>query len=173
MVRARTFLFVAVLCLPVFASAQSPQSGDAFLAARIGANLVGNTYRVRQSKAVPGAGVSGGLFLSGNWAAELEVWRRSSNPDCCAGTETLYSLSAQRLYARIGISPYLAGGITLLRSQRTGQGARGSTHFQVQVTAGVRVPIVPRLALDLDLRGNGGGSTMIVRPTIAAVYFFR
>jgi hypothetical protein len=173
LVRARLFLVVAVLCLPVVASAQGPQSGDAFLAARIGANLVGNTYRVRQSKAVPGVGMSGGVFLSGYWAAELEIWRRSSNPDCCAGTEMLFSLSAERLYARIGISPYLAGGITLLRSQSTGHGARGSTHFQVQVTAGVRVPVVPRLAVDLDLRGNGGGSTMIVRPTIAAVYFFR
>jgi len=28
------------------------------------------------------------------------------------------------------------------------------------------------MAIDFDLRGNGGGSTMIVRPTAAAVYFF-
>jgi hypothetical protein len=79
--------------------------------------------------------------------------------------ETLYSLSAQRLYARVGIQPYVAGGFTLLRSQ-------GAAHLQVQVTAGVRLPMASRLAVDLDLRGNGGGSTMIVRPTLAAVYFF-
>ena len=163
---------VALLMAPSAGRAQGHRFGDGFIAARVGANLVGNTYRVRGSKPVPGMGISGGIFLSPNWAAEFELWERSSNPDCCAGRELLYSLSAERLYARVGFQPYLAGGVTLLRSRAGEQGAERSTHLQVQVTAGVRVPIVPRMAVDLDLRGNGGGSTMIVRPTIAAVYFF-
>jgi len=79
----------------------------------------------------------------------------------------LYSLSAERVYARTGIQPYLAGGIALLHS------TRNVSPIEVQVTAGVRVPVVRRISVDVDLRGNGGGSTMIVRPTIAAVYFFR
>lgn len=157
---------IAWLTVPSIALAQGHRPGEAFIAARVGANLIGNTYRVRQSKPVAGAGVSGGVFLSPSWAAELEVWSRSSNPDCCAGRERLFSLSAERLYSRVGIQPYLAGGLTLLRSQIS------ATRLQVQVTAGVRVPVVSRVAVDLDLRGNGGGSTMIVRPTIAAVYFF-
>ena len=159
----------AVACLvlaPSGALAQGHRSGDPFIAARVGTNLVGNTYRVRQAKPVAGAGFSGGVFLSPSWAAEFELWRRGSNPDCCVGRETLYSLSAERLYARVGLQPYLAGGLTLLRSEVS------STHLQVQVTAGVRVPVVSRVAVDLDLRGNGGGSTMIVRPTVAVVYFF-
>ena len=159
-------LAAAIACVPSFASAQGHRAGGAFVAARVGANLVGNTYRVRQAKAVAGFGASGGLFLSRFWAAELEVWSRSNNPDSHVGPERLYSLSAQRLYSRIGVQPYLSGGFALLRSQR-------ATHLQVQVTAGVRLPLASRLALDVDLRGNGGGSTMIVRPTMAAVYFFQ
>jgi opacity protein-like surface antigen len=157
---------IAWLAVSSAALAQGHRPGEGFIAARVGANLVGNTYRVRQSKPVAGAGVSGGVFLSPSWAAEFEVWSRSSNPDCCAGRERLFSLSAERLYSPAGIQPYLAGGLALLRSQIA------ATRLQVQVTAGVRVPVVSRVAVDLDLRGNGGGSTMIVRPTIAAVYFF-
>jgi hypothetical protein len=169
LVGIRNCVIVALVLAPSAVLAQGNHSGEAFLAARVGTNLVGNTYRVRQSKPVPGAGFSAGAFLSPYWAAEFEVWARSSNPDCCAGRERLYSLSAERLYARSGIQPYLAGGLTLLKSHRSST----STHVQVQVTAGVRVPIVSWMAVDVDLRGNGGGSTMIVRPTIAAVYFFR
>lgn len=152
--------------VPSLAQAQAYRSGEGFIAARVGTNLVGSTYRIRQSKPVAGAGVSGGVFLSPSWAAEFEVWFRSANPDCCTGRERLFSLSAVRLYSGRGIQPYLAGGLTLLGSQIS------STHLQVQVTAGVRVPVVSRVAVDLDLPGNGGGSTMTVRPTIAAVYFF-
>jgi opacity protein-like surface antigen len=172
LVKVIALLTAVIFCIPALASAQSHRAGDAFVAARAGANLVGNTYRVRQSKAVPGFGASGGFFLSRYWATELEVWSRSSNPDSSAGPEMLYSLSAERMYARIGIQPYLAGGVALLRSTERDQGKQ-STRVQVQVTAGVRVPLVSRLAVDLDLRGNGGGSTMIVRPTLAAVYFFQ
>lgn len=157
---------IAWLGVPPSALAQASRPGEGFIAARVGANLVGNTYRVHQSKPVAGAGVSGGVVLSPSWAAEFEVWSRSANPDCCAGRERLFSLSAERLYSRTGIQPYLAGGLTLLRSRVS------ATRLQVQVTAGVRVPIVSRVAVALDLRGNGGGSTMIVRPTIAAEYFF-
>jgi hypothetical protein len=81
-------------------------------------------------------------------------------------------LNAERLYAGLGIQPYLAGGLALLRSQSREQSAGSRLHLQVQVTAGLRVPLARRLAVDLDLRGNGGGSTMIVRPTAAVVYFF-
>jgi hypothetical protein len=168
-------LSAAVVCLcfvAVDVAAQGRRAGDGFVAARVGANLVGNTYRVRQSRALPGEGVAGGVFLSPYWAAEFEVWRRAGNPECCLGWQVLYSVSAERLYARAGLQPYLAGGVTLLQSRSTDARADGN-HLQVQVTAGVRIPLLPRLALDLDLRGNGGGSTMIVRPTVGAVYFFR
>jgi hypothetical protein len=67
-----------------------------FLALRVGTNLVGNTYRVRESKAEPGAGGSVGAMFSPYWAVELETWVRASNPECCGPRhrETLYSLSA-------------------------------------------------------------------------------
>jgi hypothetical protein len=45
-------------------SAQAHGAGDAFVAIRGGANLVGNTYRVRERKPVAGAGGSIGTFLS-------------------------------------------------------------------------------------------------------------
>ena len=166
LVRASLLAAMVASALPSVALAQGHQAGEAFVAARVGANLVGNTYRVRQSKAVPGMGVSAGIVLSPYWAAEFEAWSRSSNPDCCKGRERLYSFSAERLYSRLGIQPYLAGGLTIVQSKVS------TAHLQVQVTAGVRVPVLPRMAVDFDLRGNGGGSTMIVRPTIAAVYFF-
>jgi hypothetical protein len=163
---------LAVLLVPLSAAAQSRRSGHGFVAARVGANLVGNTYRVRQEKPTAGAGLSGGIFLSPYWAAEVEAWFRASSPECCTGREQLLSLNAERLYAGLGIQPYLAGGLALLRSQSREQSAGSRLHLQVQVTAGLRVPLARRLAVDLDLRGNGGGSTMIVRPTAAVVYFF-
>jgi hypothetical protein len=161
---------VAVLLVPSIAAAQP--RGKRFVAARAGSNLVGNTYRVRQETPTAGAGVSAGVLLSPYWATEFEAWFRASSPECCTGREQLISLSAERLYAGTGIQPYLAGGVALLRSQSKEQSADSKMHLQVQVTAGVRVPIARRVAVDLDLRGNGGGSTMIVRPSIAAVYFF-
>jgi hypothetical protein len=142
------------------------------VAARIGANLVGNTYRVRQERPTAGAGLSGGVFLSPYWVAELETWFRASSPECCTGREQLISLSAERLYSGGRLQPYLAGGVALLRSESYEHTAANKLHLQVQVTAGVRLAVARKMAVDLDLRGNGGGSTMIVRPAIAAVYFF-
>jgi len=43
----------------------------------------------------------------------------------------------------------------------------------VQVGVGAQFRLRPRLAMAIDLRGNGGGSTMIVRPTAALIYRFR
>ena len=37
----------------------------------------------------------------------------------------------------------------------------------------IRFPLYRRLQMAIDLRGNGGGSTMIVRPTAALIYNFR
>jgi hypothetical protein len=163
---------VAVLLIPSVAASQPLRSGQRFVAARIGANLVGNTYRVSQERPTAGAGVSAGLFLSPYWVTELEAWFRASSPECCAAREQLISLSAERLYASGGVQPYLAGGLALLRSQNGELPARTRLRLQVQVAAGLRLPVRRRMAVDLDLRGNGGGSTMIVRPTVAAVYFF-
>jgi hypothetical protein len=162
----------AALLVSSSAASQPLQSGNRFVAARVGANLVGNTYRVRQEKPTAGAGISGGVFLSPYWVAELEAWFRASSPECCGSREQLISLSAERLYASGRVQPYLAGGVALLRSQGADQRPRSKMRLQVQVTAGLRLPVRRRVAVDLDLRGNGGGSTMIVRPTIAAVYFF-
>lgn len=161
----------AVLLVPSSAGAQ-PHVRTRFVEARIGANLVGNTYRVSQEKATGGMGISGGIFVSSYWAAELEAWFRSSSPECCTGREQLISLTAERVYFSGGLQPYLAGGLALLRSQSATQGAASKLYLQVQVTAGVRLPLGRRMALALDVRGNGGGSTMIVRPTIGAAYFF-
>ena len=172
MVRAWVGIALAVLLFPLSAAAQPRRSGHGFVAARVGANLVGNTYRVRQEKPTAGAGLSGGIFLSPYWVAEVEAWFRASSPECCTGREQLLSVNAERLYAGLGIQPYLAGGLAILRSQSRAQSAGSKLHLQVQVTAGLRVPLARRLAVDLDLRGNGGGSTMIVRPTAAAVYIF-
>ena len=143
-----------------------------FVEARAGANLVGNTYRVRQERATTGAGISGGMFLSAFWMTEVEYWFRPSSPECCTGREQLLSLSAARFYTPGRMQPYLAGGVAVLRTKGAEQTAASKLHLQVQVTAGVRLPLGPRMALDVDLRGNGGGSTMIVRPTVGAAYFF-
>ena len=157
----------SLLLMPSAALAQGHQAGQGFMAGRVGTNLVGNTYRVRDTKPVPGGGWSLGAFLSPTWAVEFETWVRASNPECCVshGRETLFSLSVVRLYARTGLQPYALGGLTLLRS-------RGS-QIQVQVGVGVQFPVLRRLAVAIDLRGNGGGATMIVRPTVAAIYYFR
>ena len=64
------------------ASGQGHSSGETFVAVRAGANLVGNAFRVRETKPEPGAGVSIGRFLSHQWAAEFEMWMRASNPEC-------------------------------------------------------------------------------------------
>jgi hypothetical protein len=161
-----------MLVLLVPSTAMGQTRASRFVAARVGANLVGNTYRVRQEAPTAGAGVSAGLLLSPYWATEVELWFRRTSPECCTGREQLISLNAERLYAGAGIQPYLAGGVALLRSESREPDTASKLHLQVQVTAGVRVPLARRIALDLDLRGNGGGSTMIVRPSIAAVYFF-
>ena len=90
---------------PSSAAAQPRRSGSGFIAARVGANLVGNTYRVRQERPTAGAGLSGGVFLSPYWVTELEAWFRASSPECCTGREQLISLSAERLYAGGGVQP--------------------------------------------------------------------
>ena len=172
LVRAAAFALAVSLLSPGAALAQRSSRRAPFAAVRIGANVIGNTYRVGDVKPVSGGGVSGGLYLSPFWLAEFEAWFRPSNPECCTGAEQLFTLSAERLYATAGLQPYLAGGLTLLRSQRLGTAAGSISRLQVQVTAGVRVPLARRMAIDFDLRGNGGGSTIIVRPTAAAVYFF-
>src|SRR3954468_14327917 len=149
-------MLVAALLLPVKSAAA--QTHSRFVEARAGANLVGNTYRVRQEKATFGGGASAGLFLSRYWMAEVEYWVRSASPECCTRREQLISLTAGRLYAAAGLQPYLAGGLALRGTDGIGQGAARRIRLQVQVTAGVRVPIGRRMAIDLDLRGNGGGS---------------
>jgi len=52
---------------------QGHRAGEGFVAARGGANLVGNTYRVRETKPEPGAGGSIGALLSRHWALEFET----------------------------------------------------------------------------------------------------
>ena len=149
------------------AHGQGHRAGDGFVAVRGGANLVGNTYRVRERKPEPGAGGSIGTFLSQLWAVEFETWMRASNPECCAPRrrEVLYSVSVVRLLTSQGLQPYMLGGLTLLQS--------GSPELQVQVGVGAQFPLYRRLQMAIDLRGNGGGSTMIVRPTAAIIYNFR
>jgi hypothetical protein len=164
----RVFILLSSVALvsSTDARAQTHTSGQVFIAGRIGANLVGNTYRVRETKPVAGGGMSLGTFLSPTWAVELEGWMRGSNPECCAvGRETLTSVSVVRQYARAGLQPYALGGLTLLHAR--------ANQLQVQVGVGVQLPVYKRLAIALDLRGNGGGATMIVRPTAAAIYYFR
>ena len=56
-------------------------------------------------------------------------------------------------------------GLTLLQADHP--------QMQVQIGVGAQFPLYRRLGMAIDLRGNGGGSTMIVRPTIAAIYYFR
>ena len=149
------------------AVAQGHAAGDRFVAFRAGTNLVGNTYRVRQRKPEPGAGASVGAFLSPLWALEFETWMRASNPECCGPRrrELLYSISAVRLLTRGGLQPYMVGGLTLLHAD--------AAELQVQVGVGAQFPLMRRLDVAIDVRGNGGGSTMIVRPTAAVIYNFR
>jgi hypothetical protein len=163
-------VILVVLCAPLrgTALAQAHVAGDGFIALRAGANLVGNTYRVRERKPEPGAGGSVGTFLSRNWALEFETWVRASNPAACCGDrrrEALYSLSAVRVLASGRVQPYMLGGLTLLQAD--------GSELQVQVGVGAQVPLARRLDMAIDLRGNGGGTTMIVRPTAALIYYFR
>jgi len=162
-----TVVWVAFHVAAACAYAQGHHAGEAFVAARGGANLIGNTYRVRDTKPEAGAGGSVGTFLSSFWAIELEMWMRAANPECCGPRqrETLYSVSVIRHLTRGGLQPYMLGGITLLRAD--------DPEVQVQVGVGAQFPLYRRLAMAIDLRGNGGGSTMIVRPTMAIVYYFR
>ena len=98
---------------------------------------------------------------------EFETWMRASNPECCGPRrrEMLYSVSVVRLLTTQGLQPYMLGGLTLLQSD--------SPELQVQVGVGAQFPLYRRLQMAIDLRGNGGGSTMIVRPTAAIIYNFR
>jgi hypothetical protein len=165
--RTRVYIIVLLVLSADLLRAQGHGAGDAFIAVRGGANLVGNTYRVRERKPEPGAGASIGTFLSDHWAVELETWLRASNPECCGPRrrETLYSISVVRLLTSYGLQPYMLGGITMLRAD--------NSELQVQVGLGAQFPVYRRLHMALDLRGNGGGSTMIVRPTAAVIYNFR
>ena len=165
--RPRFYLILLSMLMAVPAWGQGHRAGDGFVALRAGANLVGNTYRFRERKPEPGAGASIGTFLSHHWAAEFETWMRASNPECCTPRrrEMLYSVSVVRLLTTDGVQPYMLGGLTLLQSV--------SPELQVQVGVGAQFPVYHRLQMALDLRGNGGGSTMIVRPTAALIYNFR
>lgn len=162
-------ILFTVLMAPRTAAAQGQgrRKGDGFVAVRAGANLVGNTYRVRDRKPEPGAGGSIGTFVSENWAVEFETWVRASNPECCGPRrrEMLYSVSVLRPLTNQGLQPYMLGGLTFLQSN--------SPEMQVQVGVGAQFPVYGRMHMAIDLRGNGGGSTMIVRPTAAVIYNFR
>ena len=160
-------ILLIVLSAGSSVSAQRRQKGDGFVAVRAGANLVGNTYRVRERKPELGAGGSIGTFLSQNWAVEFETWFRASNPECCGPRqrEMLYSVSIVRPLTSQGLQPYMLGGLTFLQSD--------SSEMQVQVGVGAQFPVYRRVHMAIDLRGNGGGSTMIVRPTAAVIYNFR
>jgi hypothetical protein len=149
------------------AYAQGHTAGEGFVAIRAGANLVGNAFRVRERKPEPGAGGSIGTFLSRLWALEFEMWMRASNPECCGPRErqVLYSVSVMRLLTSQGLQPYMLGGITVLQAD--------NPELQVQVGVGAQFPLFRRMQMAVDLRGNGGGSTMIVRPTAALIYYFR
>jgi hypothetical protein len=165
---ARHVIIILIVCCapwqPVFA--QGHGAGEGFVAVRVGANLVGNTLRVRERRPEPGAGGSVGTFLSPNWALEFEAWVRASNPCCLPRRrEALYSVSVVRLLTSGGLQPYMLGGLTLLNAN--GQ------ELQVQLGVGAQFPVHGRFDVAIDLRGNGGGSTMIVRPTAALIYHFR
>jgi hypothetical protein len=165
--RPEVYLILLIALSADLVYAQGHQAGDGFVAVRGGANLVGNTFRVRERKPEPGAGVSIGTFLSELWAVEFETWMRASNPECCGPRrrELLYSISVVRLLTTQGLQPYMLGGLTLLQAD--------SPELQVQVGVGAQFPLYRRLQMAIDLRGNGGGSTMIVRPTAAIIYNFR
>jgi hypothetical protein len=149
------------------AYAQGHRAGEGFVAVRAGANLVGNAFRVQETKPEPGAGASIGTFLSRLWALEFETWMRASNPECCAPRrrEMLYSVSVMRLLTTQGLQPYMLGGITFLQAE--------NPDMQIQVGLGAQFPVYGRFNMAIDLRGNGGGSTMIVRPSVALIYSFR
>lgn len=159
-------LFIVIALPADLAMAQGHQKGDGFVAVRAGANLVGNAYRVREERPEAGGGGSIGTFLSTRWAVELEAWMRASNPNAAAPRrrETLYSVSVVRLLAPEGVQPYMLGGISFLQARKR--------ELQVQIGVGAQFPIYRRLQMAFDLRGNGGGSTMIVRPTAAVIYNF-
>jgi hypothetical protein len=149
------------------ACAQGHTAGEAFVAIRAGANVVGNAFRVRERRPEPGAGGSIGTFLSRLWALEFEMWMRASNPECCAPRERemLYSVSVMRLLTTQGLQPYMLGGITFLDAD--------NAEVQVQIGVGAQFPVFRRVQMAIDVRGNGGGSTMIVRPAAALIYSFR
>jgi hypothetical protein len=165
--RPEVYIILLIALSAELVSAQGHQAGDGFVALRGGANLVGNTFRVRERKPEPGAGVSIGAFLSELWAVEFETWIRASNPECCGPRrrEMLYSIGVVRLLTTQGLQPYMLGGLTLLQADHP--------ELQVQVGVGAQFPLYRRLQMAVDLRGNGGGSTMIVRPTAAIIYNFR
>jgi hypothetical protein len=158
-------LMLALSADPACAQGHTP--GEAFVAIRAGANLVGNAFRVRERKPEPGAGGSFGTFLSRLWALEFEMWVRASNPECCAPRERemLYSVSVMRLLTTQGLQPYMLGGITFLDAD--------IAEVQVQIGVGAQFPVFRRFQMAIDVRGNGGGSTMIVRPAAALIYSFR
>jgi hypothetical protein len=162
------YLIAAILLLQaVDAQAQAHHAGEGFASIRAGTNVVGNTFRFRDRKAEPGAGGSVGMYLSQQWALECETWIRAANPECCGPrqAETLVSVSVMRLLVRAGLQPYMLGGMSWVNARRS--------ELQVQVGVGVQFPVYRRFGMAVDLRGNGGGSTMIVRPTVAAIYYFR
>jgi hypothetical protein len=165
--RAKVYIILLMALCADAVYAQGHRAGDGFIAVRAGANLVGNTYRVRDRRPEPGAGGSIGTFLSPLWALEFETWLRASNPECCGARrrEMLYSVSVVRLLTSQGVQPYMLGGLTFLQAE--------SRQLQVQVGVGAQFPVYRRLQMAIDLRGNGGGSTMIVRPTAAIIYNFR
>ena len=164
--RPRFYIILLLVVAADLVSAQAHRAGDRFVAVRGGANLVGNAYRVRQRKPEPGAGGSIGAFLSPLWAVEFETWMRAANPECCGARrrEMLYSTSVMRLLTTQGLQPYMLGGLTFLQAE--------SRELQVQVGVGAQFPVYRRLQMSIDLRGNGGGATMIVRPTAAMIYKF-
>jgi hypothetical protein len=160
--------FAVGLFLFVAASAATAQTtGTPFVAGRVGTNLVGNTYRFHEGSPEPGGGASIGRYLSPYWAVEFETWVRAANPECCGRRqrETLFSLSALRLLAHGRLQPYMLGGVTLMNGE--------SNELQVQVGVGAQFPLPRHMALAVDLRGNGGDSTFIVRPTAGVIYYFR
>ena len=77
--RPRVYIILLIaLCVDVV-SAQGHRAGDGFVAVRAGANLVGNTYRVRERKPEPAPVVRSGRSFPA-WALEFETWMRASNP---------------------------------------------------------------------------------------------
>jgi hypothetical protein len=165
--RSRVYIIPLIALCVDLVSAQAHQAGKGFIAVRAGANLVGNAYRVREQKPELGAGASIGTFLSPLWAVEFETWMRASNPECCGPhrREMLYSVSIVRMLTTQGLQPYMLGGLTFLQADHA--------QLQVQVGVGAQFPVYRRLQMAIDIRGNGGGSTMIVRPAAVLIYNFR